>query len=53
MFTDALRSSCFLFGAGGQHLWIDPDHETVVVTRWMGGAHAAEFVRLVAKALEG
>lgn len=45
IYRDASRSSWFLFGAGGHTTWIDPKHEAVVVTRWMDGAHAAEFVR--------
>jgi hypothetical protein len=40
-----------MFGAGGHQVWIDPDHDAVIVTRWMDGAHAAGFVRLVAQAL--
>ena len=51
LFADASRASWFMFGAGGHQVWIDPDHEAVVVTRWMDGAHAAGFVRLVAKAV--
>lgn len=51
LFADASRSSWFMFGAGGHTVWIDPDHEAVVVTRWMDGAHAAVFVSRVALAL--
>ena len=52
MFADASRSSWFMFGAGGNTVWIDPDHEAVVVWRWLDGAHSAAFVRLVAQALD-
>jgi CubicO group peptidase (beta-lactamase class C family) len=51
MFADASRASWFMFGAGGNTVWIDPDHDAVVVWRWLDGAHAAEFVRRVAQAL--
>jgi hypothetical protein len=52
LFADASRACWFMFGAGGHQVWIDPDHEAVVVTRWMDGTHAAGLVRLVTKALE-
>jgi CubicO group peptidase (beta-lactamase class C family) len=50
MFTDASRASWFMFGAGGHTVWIDPDHQSVVVTRWLDGAHSKEFVSRVVKA---
>ncbi len=51
LFADASRASWFMFGAGGHTVWIDPDHQAVVVARWLDGAHSATFVRLVAQAL--
>jgi CubicO group peptidase (beta-lactamase class C family) len=51
MFADASRSSWFMFGAGGHTVWIDPDHQAVIVTRWLDGAHAPGFVSRVAKVL--
>jgi CubicO group peptidase (beta-lactamase class C family) len=51
LFADASRASWFMFGAGGHMVWIDPDHDAVVVARWLDGAHSAGFVRLVALAL--
>ncbi|QJR11277.1 hypothetical protein DSM104443_02350 [Usitatibacter rugosus] len=51
MFADASRSSWFMFGAGGHTVWIDPDHDAVVVARWLDGAHSKEFVSHVARAL--
>jgi len=51
LFADATRSSWFMLGAGGHMTWIDPDHDAVIVTRWLDGDHAAEFVRLVTQAL--
>ncbi|MGE3177324.1 MAG: hypothetical protein AB7O32_07630, partial [Vicinamibacterales bacterium] len=50
LFADASRASVFMFGAGGHLVWIDPDHEAVVVARWLDGAHTAELVRRVAQA---
>ena len=47
MFGDASRASWFMFGAGGNTVWIDPEHEAVVVWRWLDGAHSADFVRRV------
>lgn len=51
MFADASRASWFMFGAGGNTVWIDPDSEAVVVTRWLDGAHSAGFVSRVVQAL--
>ena len=51
MFADASRASWFMFGAGGNTVWIDPEKEAVVVWRWLDGAHSAGFVSRVAGAL--
>jgi CubicO group peptidase (beta-lactamase class C family) len=51
MFADASRASWFMFGAGGNTVWIDPESEAVVVWRWLDSAHAAGFVSRVAGAL--
>lgn len=51
MFADASRASWFMFGAGGHTVWIDPDHDAVVVTRWLDAAHAPGLVSRVAQAL--
>jgi CubicO group peptidase (beta-lactamase class C family) len=51
MFADASRASWFMFGAGGNTVWIDPESEAVVVWRWLDGAHSAGFVSRVAEAL--
>ena len=53
MFPDASRASWFMFGAGGHTVWIDPDHQSVVVVRWLDGAHSKGFVSRVVKALHG
>ena len=52
LFADASRASFFMFGAGGHTVWIDPDHDAVVVARWLDGAHSAEFVSRIARVLE-
>jgi CubicO group peptidase (beta-lactamase class C family) len=51
MFADASRASWFMFGAGGNTVWMDPDNEMVVVWRWLDGAYSAEFVRRLGEAL--
>lgn len=51
MFADASRSSWFMFGAGGHTVWIDPEHDAVIVTRWLDGAHSKGFVSRVVRAL--
>ncbi|APV48664.1 serine hydrolase [Betaproteobacteria bacterium GR16-43] len=51
MYADASRASFFMFGAGGHTVWIDPENEAVVVTRWLDGAHSAGFVSRVVQAL--
>ena len=33
LFADASRSSWFMIGAGGHYVWVDPEHEAVVVAR--------------------
>jgi CubicO group peptidase (beta-lactamase class C family) len=53
LFQEASRSSYFMVGAGGHYVWIDPEHETVVVVRWLDAAHAAGFVARVSQALKG
>jgi hypothetical protein len=51
MFPDASKASWFMFGAGGHMVWVDPDHEAVVVARWLDGAHSKEFVSRVVRGL--
>jgi len=47
LFPDAPRSSWFMVGAGGNYVWMDPDHEMVAVVRWLDPAHANGFVKRV------
>jgi CubicO group peptidase (beta-lactamase class C family) len=46
-FAAASRRSYFALGAGGNAIWIDPEHDLVVVTRWLSGNRLNEFMRLV------
>ncbi|WP_298924056.1 serine hydrolase [uncultured Ramlibacter sp.] len=52
MFADASHTSWFMVGAGGHYVWIDPQHQAVVVVRWLGGAGAAGFVSRMAAVLK-
>ena len=51
LFADASLSSWFMIGAGGNYVWIDPEHQAVVVVRWLDAAGADGFVARVSKAL--
>lgn len=51
LFAEASRSSWFMVGAGGQYVWIDPEHEAVVVVRWLDSARAPGFVARVSRDL--
>ncbi|MGE4241123.1 serine hydrolase domain-containing protein [Ramlibacter sp.] len=51
MFPDASRSSYFMTGAGGHYTWVDPEHDAVIVVRWLDGPHATGFVARVARVL--
>jgi len=51
MFRDASPASWFMVGAGGHYVWIEPEHDAVIVVRWLDGAHASGFVSRVADAL--
>jgi CubicO group peptidase (beta-lactamase class C family) len=50
-FAAASRRSYFALGAGGNAIWIDPEHDLVVVTRWLSGNRLNEFMRLVTAAV--
>lgn len=49
-FPGASTRSAFMFGAGGHYIWIEPEHDAVVVVRWIDPAQATAFVAQVAKA---
>jgi CubicO group peptidase (beta-lactamase class C family) len=48
----APESSYAARGAGSNVIWIDPEHDLVVVVRWIDKAAVDGFVRLVLEALE-
>lgn len=51
LYADASPASWFMLGAGGHLVWIDPEHDAVVVARWLDGAHTPGFVRRVTQGL--
>ena len=51
MFADASRSSWFMVGAGGHYVGIDPEHDAVIVVRWLDPARSPGFFSRVARAL--
>lgn len=40
-------------GAGGHMVWVDPELQAVVVTRWLDPAHQTRFIAMTAGALHG
>ncbi len=50
-FAGASTHSLFMLGAGGQLVWVEPDHDMVLVLRWLDPAHLAEAVSRFAAAL--
>jgi len=46
-FTGASSNAYFMFGAGGNYVWIDPDLSCVVVTRWIDPDFYPKFTELV------
>jgi CubicO group peptidase (beta-lactamase class C family) len=50
-FAAASPSSFFALGAGGNTIWIDPERDLVVVTRWLDTRATNEFMRRVSEAV--
>ena len=50
-FPGASRRSSFMVGAGGHYTWIEPEHEAVVVVRWLDGAAVDGFMQRASAAL--
>jgi CubicO group peptidase (beta-lactamase class C family) len=50
-FPGASTQALFMQGAGGHIVWVDPDLDAVVVTRWLDPAHTQAFVSQVADVL--
>jgi CubicO group peptidase (beta-lactamase class C family) len=51
-FPHASARSHFMFGAGGHYVWMEPEHDAVVVVRWLDSACVDRFMELASKALE-
>jgi CubicO group peptidase (beta-lactamase class C family) len=49
----ATPHSFFALGAGGNVIWMDPEHDMVVVVRWMSTDKINEFMRLVLASVIG
>ena len=50
-YAAASHASVFALGAGGNIIWIEPEDDLVVVTRWLDTRNANEFMRLVRAAV--
>jgi CubicO group peptidase (beta-lactamase class C family) len=50
-YPGASNHAIFMLGAGGHLVWVDPDLDAVVVTRWLDPAHTGTFVKMVPDAL--
>lgn len=50
-YAAAPHSSVFALGAGGNIIWLDRDHELLVVIRWMDGRAVNRFMELVQASL--
>jgi len=51
LYPSAPASAFFARGAGGNIIWVDPEHDLVAVVRWMDTASVDEFMRLVLRAV--
>jgi CubicO group peptidase (beta-lactamase class C family) len=50
-YPGASNHAIFMLGAGGHLVWVDPDLDAVVVTRWLDPAHTGTYVKMAADAL--
>ena len=50
-FPGASTKAVFMLGAGGHHVWVDPELDAVVVLRWLDPAQAPAGIAQIAKAL--
>jgi CubicO group peptidase (beta-lactamase class C family) len=53
LFEGASAGAMFMQGAGGHMVWMEPELQAVVVTRWLDPAHQARFITMTARALRG
>ena len=51
MFPSASAQSFFALGAGGNVIWVDPEHDLVAVVRWIDRDKIDEFMRRVTAAV--
>ncbi|EHR68905.1 penicillin-binding protein, beta-lactamase class C [Burkholderiales bacterium JOSHI_001] len=51
LFEGASARAMFMQGAGGHMVWVDPELQAVVVTRWLDPAHQTRFIAMTARAL--
>ena len=47
----ASAQSCFMLGAGGHCVWVEPELDAVVVVRWLDGSGLAGFMQRARSAL--
>lgn len=50
-FRGASVRSGFMIGAGGHCVWLEPEHDAVVVVRWLDPLHTPDFIARMARAL--
>lgn len=50
-FPGASERSVFMVGAGGNYVWIEPEHDAVIVVRWIDSAHVSGFMRRISEGL--
>ncbi len=51
LFPSGPASNFFHSGAGANRVWVDPDHDMVVVIRWVAAEHFDGFVKRVLAAV--
>jgi CubicO group peptidase (beta-lactamase class C family) len=51
-FPGTSAASWFMVGAGGNYVWIEPEHQAVVVVRWLDSNHFAGFCERVTASLK-
>ncbi len=51
-FPGTSAASWFMVGAGGNYVWIEPEHQAVVVVRWLDSAHFAGFCERITAGLK-